>query len=96
MKPKSRLRQLLRKKKAYTPVDVFAARERLLFKNYDYTWVSDEKNVTVGIPRVLEFWDSMPFWTTFLKALGYNVKISQKSNRRMYENGLKYVASDTI
>lgn len=58
--------------------------------------MSDEKNVTVGIPRVLEFWDSMPFWTTFLKALGYNVKISQKSNRRMYENGLKYVASDTI
>lgn len=81
---------------AYTPVDVFAARERLLFKDYDYTRISDEKNVIVGIPRVLEFWDSMPFWTTFLKALGYNVKISQKSNRRMYENGLKYVASDTI
>ncbi len=80
----------------YKPVDVFASRERMLFENYDYTRVSDEKGITVGIPRVLEFWDSMPFWTTFFKALGYNVKISHKSNRKMYENGLKYVASDTI
>lgn len=80
----------------YRPVDVFAMREQLLFKTYDYTKVSSDKNITVGIPRVLEFWDSMPFWTTFFKALGYNVKISHKSNRKMYENGLKYVASDTI
>lgn len=80
----------------YKPVDVFAIREQLLFKTYDYTNVSVKKNITIGIPRVLEFWDSMPFWTTFFKALGYNVKISHKSNRKMYENGLKYVASDTI
>lgn len=52
---------------AYTPVDVFAARERLLFKDYDYTRISDEKNVIVGIPRVLEFWDSMPFLDNIFK-----------------------------
>ena len=83
-------------KESYEPVDVFEIREKMLFESYDYKRVSDEKKVTIGIPRVLEFWDSMPFWTTFFKALGYDVKISHKSNRKMYENGLKYVASDTI
>ncbi|MCD8010375.1 MAG: acyl-CoA dehydratase activase-related protein, partial [Lachnospiraceae bacterium] len=43
-----------------------------------------------------EFWDSMPFWSTFFRALGYRVKFSHKSSRKMYEQGLLYVASDTI
>ena len=77
-------------------LDVFAMREKMLFKAYDYKEVSKHKDITIGIPRVLEFFDSMPFWTTFFKALGYNVKLSHKSNRKMYEKGLKYVASDTI
>lgn len=82
--------------KENTVLDVFAMREKMLFKAYDYKEVSKHKDITIGIPRVLEFFDSMPFWTTFFKALGYNVKLSHKSNRKMYEKGLKYVASDTI
>ena len=48
------------------------------------------------LPRVLEFWDSMPFWSTFFRALGYRVKFSHPSSRRQYESGLQYVASYTI
>ena len=66
-------------------LDVFAMREKMLYKAYDYKEVSKHKDITIGIPRVLEFFDSMPFWTTFFKALGYNVKLSHKSNRKMYE-----------
>ncbi len=50
----------------------------------------------VGLPRVLEFWDSMPFWSTFFRALGYTVKFSHKSSQKLYEEGLTFVASDTI
>ena len=50
----------------------------------------------VGLPRVLEFWDSMPFWSTFFRALGYTVKFSHKSSQKLYEDGLTFVASDTI
>ncbi|MCD8056092.1 MAG: acyl-CoA dehydratase activase [Clostridiales bacterium] len=76
--------------------DIFEEREKLLFRIYPCRTVSEKKNITVGIPRVLEFWDSMPFWTTFFTSLGYDVKLSKKSTRGMYERGLTYVASDTI
>ncbi len=78
------------------PLDLFAEREKMLFKEYPYELVSTKKNEVVGLPRILEFWDSMPFWTTFFKALGYETKISHRSSRKLYEQGLEFVASDTI
>lgn len=38
----------------------------------------------------------MPFWKTFWQALGYTVRISDKSTRKMYEDGLSAVTSDTV
>ncbi len=76
--------------------DMFLEREKLLFKDYDFTPVREPVDLTVGLPRVLEFWDSMPFWSTFFKALGYKVKFSSPSSRNIYESGISFVASDTI
>ena len=71
-------------------------REEMLFSDYDYKLVREKQNKTVGLPRVLEFYDSMPFWSTFFKSLGYDVVFSAKSGRKLYESGISYVASDTI
>lgn len=76
--------------------DLMRKRTELLFQNKEVTPICDNSSITIGIPRVLEFWDSMPFWTTFFKTLGFRVKLSSMSSRRQYEEGLKYVASDTI
>ncbi|MCD8073876.1 MAG: acyl-CoA dehydratase activase [Lachnospiraceae bacterium] len=76
--------------------DLFAEREKLLFADYAYHQVAPDKGEMVGLPRVLEFWDSMPFWSTFFRALGYQTKFSHKSSRKLYEQGLQYVASDTV
>lgn len=75
--------------------DVMRLREKLLFKQYDCGSAEQVNGQTIGIPRVLEFWDSAPFWSTFFRSLGYSVRFSSGSNRRQYESGLKYVASDT-
>ncbi len=45
---------------------------------------------------MLAFWDTMPFWNTFWRALGYRVRISDRSSRELYENGLSAVTSDTV
>ena len=82
-------------KTRYVP-DMFLIREQLLFKKWDYTLVSEKKNYTIGMPRSLEYWDSMPFWSTFFRALGYDVVFSHKSNREMFENGIPFVPSDTV
>ncbi len=60
------------------------------------TPVSAPKDCTIGLPRVLEFWDSMPFWSTFFRALGYRTLFSGESNAALYQEGLSFVASDTI
>ncbi|MCD7893932.1 MAG: acyl-CoA dehydratase activase [Erysipelotrichaceae bacterium] len=83
------------KQKNQTP-NLFDYREKLLFKNYDYTPLLNKNNIKIGLPRVLSYWDTMPFWTTFFKALGFDVVLSDKSTRDMYENGLQAVSSDTV
>ena len=76
--------------------NLFQLREQLLFQEYPAATPKASKNVTIGIPRVLFFWDTMPFWTTFFKGLGFRVKLSRPSTRKMYENGLSAVTSDTV
>ncbi|MDO4314439.1 MAG: acyl-CoA dehydratase activase [Oscillospiraceae bacterium] len=76
--------------------DMYLRREALLFKSYPVTPVGSEKNITVGLPRTLEFWDSMPFWTTFFRALGYRTVLSRPSSRRQFERGIPFVPSDTV
>lgn len=81
--------------KKYKPENLFAVRKQLLFKEYPFELVSDEKDTIIGIPRVLMYWEGMPFWNTFWRSLGYKVKVSPESTREIYENGLHAVPSDT-
>ncbi len=92
------VREKLREKEAaaHQIPNLFRTREELLFKNYPAPEVLPEQSVTIGIPRVLSFWETMPFWTTFWKALGFKVQLSDNSTRRIYENGLSAVTSDTV
>ena len=76
--------------------NLFDVRKRLLFQDYPYPQIEADKQVTIGIPRVLSFWETMPFWTVFWKSLGYKVKISPESTRSIYESGLSAVTSDTV
>ena len=82
--------------KSASAPDMFLLREQLLFRTWDFKEVSPKKNITIGLPRVLEFWDSMPFWSTFFRALGYDVILSHKSSRALFENGIPFVPSDTV
>ena len=85
---------------ARTPLEpapnLFVDREKLLFQTWPYTPLCDDRNITIGIPRVLEFWDVMPFWSTLFRSLGFNVQLSRPSTRKMFEEGLPHVTSDTV
>jgi predicted CoA-substrate-specific enzyme activase len=76
--------------------DMIKLRDELVFKDYPFTQILPSKDITIGIPRVLDFWRNMPFWKVFWSSLGFNVKISRKSTRNLYEKGIQYVASDTV
>lgn len=85
-----------RKKASASAANLHEERARMLFELYPVEPVRDEQPELFGLPRVLEFWDSMPFWSTFLRTLGYRVTFSHPSSARMLEEGLRYVASDTV
>lgn len=82
--------------KAVSAPDMYLRREALLFQDYPFTLVSPEKDLTIGLPRTLEFWDSMPFWTTFFHALGFRTVFSHPSSRKQFEQGIPFVPSDTV
>ena len=82
--------------KSHRAPNLFDLREKLVFKDYPVERLLPENDTTIGIPRVLAYWDRAPFWTTFLRALGFNVVLSGKSTRKMFESGLSAVTSDTV
>jgi predicted CoA-substrate-specific enzyme activase len=97
--PKSEdVRQQLKKKKEDREKvpNLFALREKLLFQDYPYTELAPKRNTVIGIPRVLSYWETLPFWKTFWSALGFEVRVSAESSRKLYESGLSAVTSDTI
>ena len=76
--------------------NLFQLREKLLFQEYPIAAPRERRDTVIGLPRVLSFWDTMPFWSTFFRSLGFQVRLSHPSTRKMYESGLAAVTSDTV
>ena len=87
----------VRQRTARVP-NLFAERERMLFRDYPVTPVRDlgDAAPTIGLPRVLGLWEWAPFWTTLVRAAGYRVRVSRRSTRTIFERGLPAVTSDTV
>lgn len=83
-------------KKRNSVPDLFEFRKKLLFREYPAELCAPERETVIGLPRVLSTWEYAPFWTTFFRSLGFRVKLSPESSRRLYESGLPAVTSDTV
>ncbi|MBB5263538.1 putative CoA-substrate-specific enzyme activase [Catenibacillus scindens] len=91
---KKQLKQ--KREKARKIPNLFKDRQKLLFQDYDCPRLLPDQKVTIGMPRILSFWETAPFWTTFWKSLGFGVVFSDFSTRKIYEDGLSAVTSDTV
>lgn len=49
----------------------------------------------IGVPYVFYFHDYLPFWTTLLWELGFDVEVSGKTDRNIVDIGLESVLSET-
>ncbi|MCR5656265.1 MAG: 2-hydroxyacyl-CoA dehydratase [Butyrivibrio sp.] len=71
--------------------------------DYKYKRIFDYKPLTeaeatrgtVGIPRVLNFYENYPFWFTFFTELGYRVVLSPRSTHQIYELGIESIPSES-
>lgn len=50
----------------------------------------------IGIPLVLNLFDTLPFWHAFFTTLGYEVVLSDRSSKQLYAKGQHTISSDTI
>ncbi len=92
---KARIKEVALKKEKIP--NLYELREKLLFADYlSKEEKRNTQNITIGIPRVLMFWETMPFWTTFWQKLGFRVQISSAGSHQMFEEGLSAVTSDTV
>lgn len=64
--------------------------------NYKPLELSKAVRGEIGIPRVLNIYDSYPFWFTLLTKLGFRVIISDDSSKKLYEKGIDTISSDSI
>lgn len=50
---------------------------------------------TVGLPRVLNLYENFPYWATFFKELSFQVILSPRSSRKIYELGIESIPSES-
>ncbi len=50
----------------------------------------------VGIPRVLNMYEDYPFWFTVLTRLGFSVRLSPRTTRKLYESGMETIPSESV
>ncbi len=65
---------------------------------YNYLFNFEQKKVTrgkLGVPVVLNMFDELPFFTTLLSELGFEVVLSDPSSRALYSKGQQSITSDT-
>lgn len=64
---------------------------------FDYKPLTKEKawRGSIGIPRVLNIYEDYPFWFTFFTELGFQVHISGRSTKQIYEQGMDTIPSDS-
>jgi len=83
-------------KKMLAVPDMIKRTNQLLVKDYAPAKLVENTGKTIGIPRALEFWNSLPFWKAFFTSLGYTVVVSKQSDYELFESGLHSVPSDTV
>jgi len=72
----------------------FEEREALLVA--DYKPVTIEGRKSIGIPRGLTiFYQNFPFWQTFFTDLGFNVVVSDPTDRQIITSSLETMVSET-
>ena len=80
--------------------DLFAEREELLtraHRRYEerFRKGNGRRTIRIGVPRIFFFHDFLPFWSTLLWELGFEVELSGSTNRQIINKGVENVLSES-
>ncbi|MBN2795391.1 MAG: 2-hydroxyacyl-CoA dehydratase [Clostridia bacterium] len=63
---------------------------------FSYKPVKNAPKGVIGLPRVLNMYEDYPFWFTFFTELGYEVRLSARSSKKIFEKGLESIPSESV
>ncbi len=65
---------------------------------FDYAPLTEEEAIRgkIGIPRILNMYEHYPFWFTLFNELKFQVLISPRSNKQIYEEGMQTIPSESL
>ena len=75
--------------------NLYAYKYQRLF-GYEPLPSGEARRGRIGIPRVLNLYEDYPFWFTLFTRLGFQVVLSGRSSRQLYEQGMDTIPSDSI
>lgn len=75
--------------------NLYEYKNKRIFGHYKPLDADTAPRGVVGIPRVLNMYENYPFWFTFFTKLGYSVRISPASSRKIYELGIESIPSES-
>ncbi|WDV45314.1 acyl-CoA dehydratase activase-related protein [Clostridiaceae bacterium M8S5] len=64
--------------------------------DYKSLKLEDAKRGQIGIPRVMNMYEDYPFWHTLFTELGYRVVLSPRSNKKIFEEGMDTIPSESV
>jgi len=74
--------------------DLFEEREKLLVE--DYTCKEDTDKISIGLPRgLMNYYQMFPFWRTFFSDLGFNLVLSDETDKQIITSSLETMVSET-
>ncbi len=86
-----------RKKTKEKSLDLFKEREKRLLANHRKYALQKKtkKNLKVGVPLAMISHELLPLWSTFFGELGIEVVLSDKTNKKIIQDGIERVGSET-
>lgn len=88
----NRCEKPITKKESTSNLNIYEYKRELLGQ---YMNIEGERG-TIGIPMALNMYELLPFWSKFFQTLGFAVKASPFSNRKLYIKGQNTIPSDTV
>jgi predicted CoA-substrate-specific enzyme activase len=88
----------IKRKKITNMENLFLYREEMLWKKHlellDEYKGKQRRGIKIGIPYIFFFQDFLPYWSTLLWELGFEVEVSPKTNRQIINYGIEHVLSE--
>ncbi|MEI9475930.1 MAG: acyl-CoA dehydratase activase, partial [Deltaproteobacteria bacterium] len=86
---------VIKRTKGSSIPDLFEERDTFLYAPYEGEAELPKTAPEIGVPRILNFHETFPFWKAFFTELGYRVVLSDATNKELIRKGVENVIAET-